>query len=445
VLLRSARARFLVGALALPLAAFTINATEASAEVTPRSGGTALTAKAGRPTSPGRFTGLGFDTCQAPGQATMNELRRESPFWGVGIYIGGSERSCSQPNLTPRWVRTQRASGWQLFPVWVGRQSACAKRSFHSEISSSNAVARKQGAVSARRAATVARGMGLARGSTLFLDIEDYDNLRSVCNQPVFNYMSGWNKTLKRLGWKGGLYAAGASGIAVLDLVKHDSPDAYIWPTSVWIAHADGRATTRSAYLRNSYYPRQRVKQYAIDTTRTYGSVTLKLDMNVIDIGGGAVVPPPRPSCGVRLSFPSYRVLHSGSRGAQVGAAQCLLKRTGDYGGKVTGRFNKRTAVAVGRFQSGIGVRPSRKVGKGTWAALNSAGSVPLLKRGSASDRVRGLQRALTAALDRQVLATGYFNPATTRAVRRYQANVGLAADGIVDMSTWRALKSAKR
>ena len=76
--------------------------------------------------SPGRFTGCGFDTCQAPDQATMNVLRRESPFWGVGIYIGGEERSCAQPNLTATWVQTQRARAGSSSRSGSGRSPHCA-------------------------------------------------------------------------------------------------------------------------------------------------------------------------------------------------------------------------------------------------------------------------------------------------------------------------------
>ena len=92
----------------------------------------------------------------------------------------------------------------------------------------------------------------------------------------------------------------------------------------------------------------------------------------------------------------------------------------------MTGYYTTRTAVAVARFQRSIGVTPNRQVGRGTWAALHSYGTSPLVKRGSSSDRVRSLQRALTAALDRPVAASGIFTAGTTNAVRRYQANVGI-------------------
>jgi len=430
VQLKSVRARVLVGALALPLLAFAINPPAASA--------------AGPP-SPGRFTGYGFDACQAPNQSTMDELRRESPFWGVGIYIGGSERSCAQPNLTRTWVQTQRARGWKLFPVWVGPQSHCADAAFDHLVPESNAAAKRQGFREATRAARAATGLGLAKGSSLFLDVESYDNSISSCNQPVLNYVSGWNSRLKALGWKGAMYSSAATGIRSIDNIKTSYPDVYALPSSVWFAEADGKPNARSKYLRSSYYVHQRVKQYAVDVTRTYGSVTLDLDLNFIDIAGGSLAPKKRPSCGVSLDFARYKILRKGSKGPQVKAAQCLLRRTHAYGGKVTGYYTPRTAVAVARFQRSIGVSPTRQVGRGTWAALHSYGSSPLVKRGSSSDRVRGLQRALAAALNRPVAASGIFTAGTTSDVRRYQAAVGIKANGIAGPTTWRALKSAQR
>ncbi len=56
-----------------------------------------------------------------------------SPYRAVGVYIGGVNRACSQPNLTSSWVATQTEAGWHLIPTYVGLQaptsacSSCAK------------------------------------------------------------------------------------------------------------------------------------------------------------------------------------------------------------------------------------------------------------------------------------------------------------------------------
>ena len=66
------------------------------------------------------LTGYAFDARCAPTQAEMDAWLTSSPFWGVGIYIGGSSASCrptttdpGQPHLDATWVAQQRANGWR--------------------------------------------------------------------------------------------------------------------------------------------------------------------------------------------------------------------------------------------------------------------------------------------------------------------------------------------
>ncbi|HEV7563130.1 MAG TPA: hypothetical protein VGO24_06470, partial [Solirubrobacterales bacterium] len=49
------------------------------------------------------FTGLGFDACSAPSSKAMAAWG-DSPYRAIGVYIGGENRGCSQPNLTASWV-----------------------------------------------------------------------------------------------------------------------------------------------------------------------------------------------------------------------------------------------------------------------------------------------------------------------------------------------------
>ena len=76
---------------------------------------------------PGSGFGYGFDTCDAPSQRSMNAWNQHSHFSAVGIYIAGMNRACSsQRHLDRGWVRTQKARGWKLLPLVVGRQASCA-------------------------------------------------------------------------------------------------------------------------------------------------------------------------------------------------------------------------------------------------------------------------------------------------------------------------------
>ena len=68
---------------------------------------------------PGTFPGYGFDACTAPSSATM-QAWLASPYRAVGIYFGGNNRGCTQPNLTAGWVAHQQAAGWHLIPIYLG-------------------------------------------------------------------------------------------------------------------------------------------------------------------------------------------------------------------------------------------------------------------------------------------------------------------------------------
>src|SRR5262245_61891103 len=71
--------------------------------------------------------GFGFDACTAPSQNAMNAFWTNTRFTWIGVYVGGNERACSQPNLTASWLNTNYASGarWRFMFLWVGPQAPC--------------------------------------------------------------------------------------------------------------------------------------------------------------------------------------------------------------------------------------------------------------------------------------------------------------------------------
>ncbi len=406
---------------------------------------------------PGSFTGLGFDACAAPDQATMDELRTQSPYWGVGVYVGGENRSCPQPDLTRDWVSLQHHRGWHVFPVWTGLQAPvldpggpderqCSDRTFGQTMKPNNSKARAQGISAANRAVKAAQRLGMAKGSTLFLDLESYENSISACNQPVQNFQSGWSTRLHKLGWKSGYYSSAATGMAALDYVRATFPGTYTMPDAIWFARDNGKATTDGKpHVRDGFWRNQRVHQYNLDVTRMYGGVPLLLDENAIVIGKGSQPGKARHTCGVDLDFARYRNYSRGDRSTQVKAAQCLLKQRGLYRPRISGQYDVTTARGVGSYQQRHGLRVTRKLDSRTWTALLSGGATPLVKRGSVGDRVRFLQRALTAALGKSVRISGSFDGGTTTAVKRYQRAVGLTKNGVVSTSTWKALQRGQR
>ena len=171
------------------------------------------------PSTPGGvFTGLGFDACQTPSQTTMTDWL-QSPFRAAGIYIGGANMACSQPNLTAAWVSAQTAAGWHIVPIYVGLQAptnscGCAP------ISTTEAAA--QGSAAATDAVTSAEAIGIGPGNPIYDDMEAYS--RTTTNTTaVLAYLGAWTATLHADGYVSGVYSSDSSGI--LDLVAQYGTD----------------------------------------------------------------------------------------------------------------------------------------------------------------------------------------------------------------------------
>ncbi len=406
--------------------------------------------------TPRSLTGFAFDTCRTPDQATMDAWLRSSPFWAVGVYLGGDNRlDCLAPdetdNLTSGWVSTQASRGWRVLPLWVGPQAACTGYASRIDADPANryAAARAQGRRAANQAVAAARSLGIGPHSTLWYDLEDFDLQASDdCRRSALSALSAWTRRLHAVKYVSGVYSNVAAGVHALDYADTVSPKAYTEPDQIWFAWANGRASTAipTKWVRSSSWtPHERVHQYAHDVERSYGGVSLSIDQSFLDLGRGSVAPAPAASCGVRVSFRSYGALHRGSRGARVRAAQCLLRQRHYYRGRVTGHYDKPTWRATRRLQADRGLAVTGTMNRRAWTALLASGRGPLLKRGSAEEPVRRLQRALNAARHDRLAVSGVFTAATAGSVRAYQKRLGLAATGVVTREVWNALRHGRR
>lgn len=406
------------------------------------------------PPQPGAFTGYAFDACEAPAQATMDAWRVSSPFAGVGVYIAGENRLCDeQPNLTAGWVQTQTARGWRILPITVGRQASCFDSATATKIDPTpgpNGVydnARIQGRAQASASVNAGAALGLPKGTTHWIDIENFNPTHSDdCRRSMLRFVSGWTQRLHELGHRSGLYSNVTAGIATVENARIASPGSYVLPDQIWFAHYDGRVTTDTSYVADSAWKRQRVHQYLGDQTATYGGVALAIDRNWMDINGGTRVPAKASTCGVSLDFATYPALRRGATGKHVKAMQCLIRQRGVYDGRITGRYDAATAKGVLRFQrQQVAIADTGTTTAPTWTALLSAGTQPFAKVGTGLDAVRRLQRALNAASSERLAVTGIFDRRTEAAVKRYQARRALPQTGVVTTPIWVALQQGRR
>ncbi len=355
-------------------------------------------------TTPGPFTGYGFDTCAAPDQATMDAWRTSSPYAAVGIYTGGTNRLCEQPHLTADWVRTQAAAGWHLMPVHVGPQAACT--AYPSVMAADRPTAEAQGRAEAAAAISSVQALAIGPGSTLYYDLEDYDITDQGCRQAALSFLSGWTRQLHTQGYRSGVYSNVAAAITSLDLANNLSPGSYAMPDDIWFAWGNGAADTKaSTWVTTSEWDdHQRAHQYVLDVEQTYGGVTQTVDLNWVDVDGGSTAPKDKKTCrGVQVDQRRYPRLRPGSRGKHVEALQCVLRKQHLGKPATSGRYDKKTARAVRKAQRKLDLKVTGKVTRQTWTALHARGSRPLLKVGSTGDPVRRLQRALTSTLGKRV------------------------------------------
>ncbi len=223
------------------------------------------------------FTGLGFDACTAPSASSMAAWK-ESPYRAIGVYIGGLNRGCSQPNLTSSWVSAQTSAGWNLIPTYVGLQSPTSACSSCAKINPSQATA--QGNAAASDAVAQAAALGMGPGSPIYNDMEAYTQTSSATSATLA-FLEAWTEKLHSLGYVSGVYSSSASGI---EDIAGQVGSGYNLPDQLWFANWNGQADTTDPYVpANAWSQHQRIHQYRGGHDERYGGVTINIDNNYVD------------------------------------------------------------------------------------------------------------------------------------------------------------------
>ncbi|SES20186.1 peptidoglycan-binding protein [Salipaludibacillus aurantiacus] len=148
-------------------------------------------------------------------------------------------------------------------------------------------------------------------------------------------------------------------------------------------------------------------------------------------------------------------VLRQGASGSQVRELQQRLKDLGYFTSSVDGSYGAGTAEAVRKLQRQTNISVDGIFGPQTFRQLeknveyrsssNSSGSssssAPVLKEGSRGSNVSELQNMLKATGHYKSQVTGVFGPLTKEAVRKFQNQWGLIADGIATKATLEKLE----
>ena len=145
-----------------------------------------------------------------------------------------------------------------------------------------------------------------------------------------------------------------------------------------------------------------------------------------------------------------YGTLKLGDTGNDVKILQEKLKILGYYSALITGSFGLSTLEGVKAFQKEVGLPDTGVVDEQTrdklieYTESNIApiSVYPTIRLGATGSYVTDLQTKLKALLYYTGSINGNFDLETENAVKRFQVNNELGADGIVGSKTWSLLNS---
>jgi len=168
---------------------------------------------------------LGFDSNEYPGDDALPVLRKTFSF--ASYWLGpppGEKRSS--------WLGKRallQSQGFGFAVLFNGRES----RTLHN-----SAAVRQKGARDAQTAAELAQQEGFAKGTIIFLDIEEGGRLPA----PYHEYLQAWSNTLVKAGYRAGVYCSAIpvdEGHGVHITTAEDIQAHATWPGLVYWVYND--------------------------------------------------------------------------------------------------------------------------------------------------------------------------------------------------------------
>ncbi len=238
------------------------------------------------PNAVARYRGLGFDSCTAPSRATMRAWRRHSPYRAIGIYIGGADRACAQPNLSQSWVRAEARAGWRFIPLYAGPQAAFSE--LHAPA--------RQGRAAARDAVAHARRLGFGRKTPIYYDMEAF---LPGARRAALRFLSAWTAQVHRLHFSSGVYSSSDSGIAYLS--RQYRKGKYAMPNVIYDALWNGSPGTHDRNLGKGQWHHHRIHQFSGNVTRHFGGHAINIDKDYLDVRLGRPITTSQATSAVTL------------------------------------------------------------------------------------------------------------------------------------------------
>jgi hypothetical protein len=217
------------------------------------------------------YRGLGFDACTAPSARYMSTWLRRSPYRAVGVYIGGSDEACAQPNLTRKWLADEAAVGWHFMPMYVGPQAEFGELGAHPG---------HQGRASANDAVAQAERLGFGAGTPLYYDMEAYPPGE---NGKALRFLSSWTSRIHALGYSSGVYSSSSAAVAAL--ARQYSTHRYALPDVIFDALWNGAENTADPVLTaKDWAHHHRVHQFSGNVVQSYGGDPMNIDQDYLNV-----------------------------------------------------------------------------------------------------------------------------------------------------------------
>ncbi len=287
-----------------------------------------------------KLTGYGGDSCTAPSVSQMQAFFSNTRFSYWGIYLGGTNRGCAQPNLTADWVTSVTNMGWDLLPIWVGPQNPC-NSSQGSTFSIDPGTASGQGRNEALAAYQAWKAISPVSDVPIDYDLEGPSSNTAACRTAAKAFIDGWVSQLHVApAQPAGVYSSACGG-AMDDFSTIANPPDFI-DAADW--SGDPNTTNISCIDGSHWAGAQRHKQYQGGHNETMNGVTLNIDSRCANgqvfgasnhtstthpcVGGAGA----KPDTAVALAASQSATTWRGSRWRSGGPLDSQLQRSGPLG-----------------------------------------------------------------------------------------------------------------
>jgi peptidoglycan hydrolase-like protein with peptidoglycan-binding domain len=211
----------------------------------------------------------GFDTAFYPGDAQMQAWKESSPYSFVGYYLAAPVH----PNSSWMGKRAKLLEiGWDLVPIYVGRQS----QGPGSNVPPDAASGRAHGA----DALAKMRSEGFPAGSIVYLDVEPMDRIPNN----MVDYVNAWLSEFVGRPYLPGVYCHVKNAVELKARTAETVADFPFWVSG------SGHLTAGVTDPTKSGIPFATIWQGTFDQSKTFGGVTLNIDENVAQSASSAAL-----------------------------------------------------------------------------------------------------------------------------------------------------------